>query len=141
MESTLTVTPDGAPAPSTYSRFVQRLQRRYHAELPLMPPGVPVRASLEDCLLALRAQGHDTGTALRMLRQLTMERLAHLDCDAGTSLQDITQSSPPWPSWPWMPPAWRPPPSWTACTAPPWDLMAHARSSGSSAWANSAPAS
>ena len=92
MESTLTVTPDGAPAPSTYSRFVQRLQRRYHAELPLMPPGVPVRASLEDCLLALRAQGHDTGTALRMLRQLTMERLAHLDCDAGTSLQDITQS-------------------------------------------------
>ena len=92
MESTLTVTPDGAPAPSTYSRFVQRLQRRYHAELPLIPPGVPVRASLEDCLLALRAQGHDTGTALRMLRQLTMERLAHLDCDAGTSLQDITQS-------------------------------------------------
>jgi len=92
VESTLTVTPDGAPAPSTYSRFVQRLQRRYHAELPLMPPGVPVRASLEACLLALRAQGHDTGTALRMLRQLTMERLAHLDCDAGTSLQDITQS-------------------------------------------------
>jgi len=92
VESTLTVTPDGAPAPSTYSRFVQRLQRRYHAELPLMPLGVPVRASLEACLLALRAQGHDTGTALRMLRQLTMERLAHLDCDKGTSLQDITQS-------------------------------------------------
>ena len=92
MESTLTVTPDGAPAPSTYSRFVQRLQRRYHAELPLMPPGVPVRASLEACLAALRTQGHDTGTALRILRQLTMERLAHLDCDEGTSLQNITQS-------------------------------------------------
>ena len=70
MESTLTVTPDGTPASSTYSRFVQRLQRRYQAELPLMPPGVPVRAHLEACLAALRAQGHDTGTALRMLRQL-----------------------------------------------------------------------
>jgi len=92
VESTLTVTPDGTPASSTYSRFVQRLQRRYQAELPLMPPGVPVRAHLEVCLAALRAQGHDTGTALRMLRQLTMERLAHLDCDEGTSLQDITQS-------------------------------------------------
>ena len=49
MESTLTVTPDGAPAPAalaTYSRFVQRLQRRYQAELPLMPPGLPVRCQL-----------------------------------------------------------------------------------------------
>ena len=59
MESTLTVTPDGAPAPAalaTYSRFVQRLQRRYQAELPLMPPGLPVRAHLQACLDALRAQ-------------------------------------------------------------------------------------
>jgi glutamate-ammonia-ligase adenylyltransferase len=95
VESTLTVTPDGAPAPAalaTYSRFVQRLQRRYQAELPLMPPGLPVRAHLQACLDALRAQGHDTGTALRILRQLTMERLAHLDCDQGSSLHDITQS-------------------------------------------------
>ena len=71
---------------------MQRLQRRYQAELPLMPPGLPVRAHLQACLDALRAQGHDTGTALRILRQLTMERLAHLDCDQGSSLHDITQS-------------------------------------------------
>ena len=36
---------------------------------------------MESTLLALRAQGLDTSAALRVLRQLVMERLAVLDCD------------------------------------------------------------
>ncbi|MGZ5194379.1 MAG: hypothetical protein ACXWB8_02995, partial [Ramlibacter sp.] len=38
----------------------------------------------------LRAAGHGTGTALRILRQLVMERLVTLDCDLQAPLGAIT---------------------------------------------------
>ena len=58
-----------------HSRFVQRLQRRYADWLPLLPPGEPTRNSLSEAFEALQGKGLDTGSALRVLRQLTMERL------------------------------------------------------------------
>ena len=66
---------------SGYSRFVQRIRRRYDAQRPLLQPGEPMRAGMERTLLALRAQGLDTGAALRVLRQLVIERLVVLDCE------------------------------------------------------------
>ena len=66
---------------SGYSRFVQRIRRRYEAQRTLLQPGEPTRTSMESALLALRAQGLDTGAALRVLRQLVIERLVVLDCD------------------------------------------------------------
>ncbi|MDE2413221.1 MAG: bifunctional [glutamate--ammonia ligase]-adenylyl-L-tyrosine phosphorylase/[glutamate--ammonia-ligase] adenylyltransferase [Comamonadaceae bacterium] len=75
---------------STYSRFFQRLERRYGAELPLLPPGVPDYAAMDQACEALRARGHDLGAALRILRQLVMHRLLMLDCDQGAPLTDIT---------------------------------------------------
>ena len=66
---------------SGYSRFVQRIRRRYDAQRPLLPPGEPRRASMESALLALRAEGLETGAALRVLRQLVIERLVVLDCE------------------------------------------------------------
>ena len=42
-------------------------------------------------LTTLRTNGHDTGAALRILRQLVMERLATLDCDAAAPLAEITR--------------------------------------------------
>ena len=72
-----------APNPQTGlagpSRFNQRLHRRYESEFALLPAGTPVRATMEKAYDALRAQGHDTGAALRVLRQLVMERLIRLD--------------------------------------------------------------
>ena len=62
-----------------HSRFYQRLHRRYANDLPLLPPGVPVLATMEQAYDALCARGCDTGTALRVLRQLVMERLIQLD--------------------------------------------------------------
>ena len=56
-----------------HSRFYQRLHRRYANDLPLLPPGVPVLATMEQAYDALCARGCDTGTALRVLRQLVME--------------------------------------------------------------------
>lgn len=82
---------DGAQEPlSGYSRFAQRLRRRYAAELALVPPGTPTREMMGGLYRVLRERGHDTGTALRILRQLVMERLLHLDCDCRAPLGLIT---------------------------------------------------
>jgi len=66
---------------SGYSRFVQRIRRRYEAQRSLLEPGEPTRGNMESALLALRAQGLDTSAALRVLRQLVIERLVVLDCE------------------------------------------------------------
>ena len=75
----------------TYSRFVQRLHRRYANELPWLPEGAPVLATLQSCFGALR-QTHSCGDALRILRQLVMERLVMLDCDQRADLHVITRA-------------------------------------------------
>ena len=76
---------------STYSRFVQRLRRRYVNELPLLPDGAPVLASMQACFVALR-QTHSCADALRVLRQLVMARLVVLDCAQHAGLEVITRA-------------------------------------------------
>jgi len=76
---------------SAYSRFVQRLRRRYANELHLLPPGAPVLATIGTCYEALRLH-HSCGDALRILRQLVMERLVSLDCDQRAPLDTITRA-------------------------------------------------
>jgi [glutamine synthetase] adenylyltransferase / [glutamine synthetase]-adenylyl-L-tyrosine phosphorylase len=72
----------GMPPPlSAYSRFAQRIRRRYAAELFLLAPGAPHRDAMDQCLAALQARGMEVGAALRVLRQLVVERLVVLDCD------------------------------------------------------------
>ncbi len=73
-----------------HSRFYQRLHRRYENDLSLLAAGTPARATMEQAYGVLRARGCDTGTALRVLRQLVMERLILLDCEAQAPLADIT---------------------------------------------------
>jgi glutamate-ammonia-ligase adenylyltransferase len=46
---------------------------------------------METAFLALTAQGAGTGAALRMLRQLVMERLVVLDCEQQATLRTITR--------------------------------------------------
>ena len=55
----------------------------------LLPAGAPVRPDMETCLAALRHEGLETGAALRVLRQLVMERLVVLDCEGDTTSQKI----------------------------------------------------
>lgn len=76
---------------STYSRFAQRLRRRYAHELALLPLGAPVLDTMQACFAVLR-QTHSCADALRMLRQLVMERLVVLDCEQHASLEDITRA-------------------------------------------------
>ncbi|WP_236599318.1 bifunctional [glutamate--ammonia ligase]-adenylyl-L-tyrosine phosphorylase/[glutamate--ammonia-ligase] adenylyltransferase [Ramlibacter monticola] len=80
----------GSEPLSGQSRFVQRLRRRYAGELALLPPGPPSHATLGLAYEALRSRGHDVPSALRVLRQLVMERLVVLDCDREAPLEVVT---------------------------------------------------
>ena len=87
------VTPGSAGAAgcdAAHSRFVQRVRRRYPAELGCLAPGMPRRAAMEDALQALTRLGHPRTSALRVLRQLVLERLAVLDCEQMAPLADVT---------------------------------------------------
>ncbi|SFC29936.1 glutamate-ammonia-ligase adenylyltransferase [Polaromonas sp. OV174] len=89
-----------SPAPldpaSAYSRFVQRIRRRYAELLPLQPEGAPLRPMMQDTLDALLTRGLETGAALRVLRQLVLERLVVLDCEVGApTLATACASLPP----------------------------------------------
>jgi glutamate-ammonia-ligase adenylyltransferase len=75
-----------------YSRFVQRIRRRYDKELGLLQAGAPDTPAMQSCLDSLLATGLDAGQALRVLRQLVVERLVVLDCEQAASLGVITAS-------------------------------------------------
>ncbi|MGE8318020.1 MAG: bifunctional [glutamate--ammonia ligase]-adenylyl-L-tyrosine phosphorylase/[glutamate--ammonia-ligase] adenylyltransferase [Comamonas sp.] len=74
-----------------HSRFFQRLHRRYEDLFTLLPPGEPTRDAMQQTLAALQQQGQPLPAALRILRQLVMERLIRLDCEAQASLDTITR--------------------------------------------------
>jgi [glutamine synthetase] adenylyltransferase / [glutamine synthetase]-adenylyl-L-tyrosine phosphorylase len=86
----LPMTPDAAAAPAEHSRFVQRIRRRYAQELALLPPGLPRRDVVTALIERLQQAGRPLASALRVARQLVLERLAVLDIEFGATMQDIT---------------------------------------------------
>jgi glutamate-ammonia-ligase adenylyltransferase len=80
------------PSLATHSRFAQRVRRRYETELPLLAPGVPDPAQLLATFDALQTQGHNLPSALRITRQLVVERLLCLDCEQQLPLAQVTQA-------------------------------------------------
>lgn len=81
---------DQAQRLSAYPRFGQRVRRRYQAELALLGPDLPGRAVYPALLERLQADGSDTGAALRIMRQIVIERLLERDCDASASVREVT---------------------------------------------------
>ncbi len=79
-----------AAAAADHSRFVQRVRRRYAAELPLLAAGTPDVARIVALVRALEAGGRPLPAALRVTRQLVLERLAVLDVEQQAPLQDVT---------------------------------------------------
>ncbi len=73
-----------------FSRFAQRVRRRYLAELPLLPPGLPDRSVIESLFQQLQQRGAELPVALRITRQLVLERLLVQDCTANATVQQIT---------------------------------------------------
>ena len=81
-----------ASADAAHSRFVQRIRRRYAAELPWLPPGAPGCAEITALVQHLQANGRDLCSALRVARQLVLERLAVLDIEQAAPLEVVTGS-------------------------------------------------
>ena len=80
------------PALSSHSRFCQRVRRRFEGQMQVLAPGLPNHERMGLCFDALKAGGNDSAAALRITRQLVLERLLCLDCEAQAPLQDITQA-------------------------------------------------
>ena len=77
-------------APAVHSRFVQRVRRRYEAELGLLPAGPPGAEEVHALIRSLEAAGRPLPAALRVARQLVIERLAVLDIEQGAPLSAVT---------------------------------------------------
>jgi glutamate-ammonia-ligase adenylyltransferase len=93
MTSPLLPAPPSLPAgmaTAAHSRFVQRVRRRYADDLPLLAAGVPDAAAIGALIDTLCARGRDLGAAMRVARQLVLERLAVLDVEQGAALDDVT---------------------------------------------------
>jgi glutamate-ammonia-ligase adenylyltransferase len=75
-----------------YSRFAQRIHRRYVAERSLLPEGVPEPGHLHTVANALLAQGHSLANTLRITRQLVLERLLQLDTHQQIGLSEVTRA-------------------------------------------------
>ncbi len=81
---------DAAAARADHSRFVQRIRRRYAGELGLLPGGLPRREVIDALIDRLQAEGRPLGAAMRVARQLVLERLAVLDIEHAARMHDVT---------------------------------------------------
>ena len=77
-------------ASAAHSRFVQRVRRRYAGELARLAPGLPDRGSISALIASLQADGRELAAAMRVARQLVLERLAVLDVEQQAPMPDIT---------------------------------------------------
>ena len=80
-----------ALALAEHSRFVQRIRRRYAGQLALLPAGLPMRQQIDALIDLLQSGGSPLATALRVARQLVLERLAVLDIEQGATMPDVTR--------------------------------------------------
>lgn len=79
-----------AAVSAAHSRFVQRIRRRYEAERALLPPGAPGFETIVALVGTLRERGRELPAALRVARQLVLERLAVLDVEDAAPLETVT---------------------------------------------------
>jgi DNA polymerase-3 subunit beta len=79
-------------ATADHSRYVQRIRRRYTGHMACLSAGAPDRPVMEAAYAHLRAQGLEVGAALRIVRQLVMERIIVLDCEQQAPLAVVTKA-------------------------------------------------
>jgi len=77
------------PALASHSRFVQRLRRRYAAELGLLASGIPGPQVIAELVNTLQQGGRTLASALRVARQIVVERLAVCDIEGNASLDAV----------------------------------------------------
>ena len=77
-------------ARADHSRFVQRVRRRHAGQLALLAPGVPDGATIAALVQRLQRDGNGLPAALRVARQLVLERLATQDVEQDAPLAAVT---------------------------------------------------
>ena len=77
---------------ANYSRFFQRIDRRYADYLTELALGEPQRTDMQITYDALLGKGLNVSAALRILRQLVMHRLIQLDCEQHAGLIVVTRA-------------------------------------------------
>ncbi len=82
--------PSCGTALAEHSRYVQRVRRRYGDQLSRLPAGLPDFATITALVAQLEADGTPVMSALRIARQLVLERLAVLDIEQCADQADIT---------------------------------------------------
>ncbi|MFO1218405.1 MAG: bifunctional [glutamate--ammonia ligase]-adenylyl-L-tyrosine phosphorylase/[glutamate--ammonia-ligase] adenylyltransferase [Burkholderiaceae bacterium] len=80
-----------APPPAAdYSRFVQRVRRRFADERAWLPPGPPDAPVIDALVQRLLDAGRPLGSALRVARNVVIERLVVLDVEQACELAVVT---------------------------------------------------
>ncbi|HEY6512629.1 MAG TPA: bifunctional [glutamate--ammonia ligase]-adenylyl-L-tyrosine phosphorylase/[glutamate--ammonia-ligase] adenylyltransferase, partial [Burkholderiaceae bacterium] len=79
-------------ATADYSRYVQRVRRRFGSEIAELAPGVPDAATIEALIDRFVQQGQPLAAALRIVRHAVLERLVVLDVEQAASLQAVTSA-------------------------------------------------
>ena len=82
--------PTCGTALAEHSRYIQRVRRRYGDKLSRLPAGLPNFVTITALVAALEADGTPVMSALRVARQLVLERLAVLDIEQCADQADIT---------------------------------------------------
>jgi glutamate-ammonia-ligase adenylyltransferase len=77
-------------AAADYSRYVQRVRRRFGSDIADLAPGVPDGAAIDALIARLIAQGRPLGSALRLVRHAVIERLVVLDVEQAAPLEHVT---------------------------------------------------
>jgi glutamate-ammonia-ligase adenylyltransferase len=77
-------------AAADYSRYVQRVRRRFGSEITDLAPGVPDVGTIDALLMRYLQQGRPLACALRLARHAVIERLVVLDVEHGAALEHVT---------------------------------------------------
>ncbi|HET7526005.1 MAG TPA: bifunctional [glutamate--ammonia ligase]-adenylyl-L-tyrosine phosphorylase/[glutamate--ammonia-ligase] adenylyltransferase, partial [Burkholderiaceae bacterium] len=77
-------------ATADYSRYVQRVRRRFGSDITALADGVPDAAAIEQLIDQFLRHGRTLAAALRMTRHAVIERLVVLDVERGAALEAVT---------------------------------------------------
>ncbi|HSW24442.1 MAG TPA: glutamine-synthetase adenylyltransferase, partial [Burkholderiaceae bacterium] len=87
-----TASHNATAATADYSRYVQRVRRRFGAEIAALAAGVPDAAAIEQLIDRFVQQGQPLAAALRIARHAVVERLVVFDVEHAVPLQAVTSA-------------------------------------------------
>jgi [glutamine synthetase] adenylyltransferase / [glutamine synthetase]-adenylyl-L-tyrosine phosphorylase len=85
-----TASHNATTATAEYSRYVQRVRRRFAEEIAALPAGVPDAIAIAQLIDHFVGQGRSLAAAMRITRHAVIERVTVLDVEQSASLQTVT---------------------------------------------------